>query len=87
MNGLDEFRKSLMELENSIKDLCLLLSLNNEHKNGEIKIYNPHCPNWKRCGGGSFNMDCFMCGNNVKGSEQYALEKLTRKVVESMVEK
>lgn len=42
-----------------------------------LKIYNPHCKNWKKCLGGSINYDCFGCGGNQKGTV-VGIEKIKR---------
>lgn len=46
----------------------------------DVEIYNPHCIYWNQCE----SDDCFMCTFNLKGSEQYVLEKLIDKVIKSI---
>lgn len=67
----------------AIQDLLFYLRMLKAHN---IKLYNPHCPRWNNCGGSSLNKDCFMCEYNLKGSEQYVIEKLISKIIKEMVE-
>lgn len=72
----------LLELRNSIINLYLYLTIQRAYSEKEIKIYNPHCSNWNKCERNSLNKDCFMCDLNLKGSEQYVMEKLMYRVNE-----
>ena len=74
----------LIDLKECIQDLYFRLVLFKAHCNSDVQIFNPHCPNWNKCERDSLNKDCFMCGNNLKGSEQYVLEKLIDKVIKAI---
>lgn len=71
----------LFDFRDLMKDLLVNLQIITAHRKSNIKLRNPHCPGWNQCE----SDDCFMCGFNLKGSEQYALEKLTVSIIKDMM--
>lgn len=68
---------NLITIKNTLENLLLYLKVSKTHKEKEIRLQNPHCPRYKQCQ----SEDCFLCENNIKGSEQYVLEKIVKEII------